>query len=724
MISEIRIDQVASYTSPVTLETDKKVNIIYGLNGAGKSTLSNYLFNRQDIRFKSCSVDIDPSEELLVYNQKFIHENFFDADSLRGVFSLSKENKEIEEKISAETKGLALIETQKENEQIKINEEKGKQNTLFEGVKEKLFAIKRSYTGGDRVLEYCLERLKTKDPLFKHMIATPKPAVKPSKNVDQIKSEVEALNGDDAKKYELLPMLEFDGHGVEGAEIFSELIVGSADSPVASLISELGNSNWVKEGLEFIPGEIGEDPVKCPFCQEDTITQSLAEEIKGYFDDSYAEAVDSIAGLLSQYENAAQALLPLDSYNSNALVEKHLTALSQAHSDLKQALEANIRTIHEKQKDPSVKLSLNDTTELVAAFQACLNLINQDIEKHNERFDNIENELAALKNEFWLLMRWDYDQMISSYVSDKTVSDKLLQEAEERMANIVKADQEARSRIVDLQTSTVNIEEAVSNINSGLVNLGITSFSILKHGDARYRIARSDTDGEVFSSLSEGEKMIISLLYFCEVCKGKLEATDTPKKKVVVFDDPVSSLSHIYVYNVGRMLKQDFFDSDRFEQIFVLTHSLYFFYELADSNHTRRHEKQCLFRLSKNDVGSSIQEMSYEQIQNDYQSYWSVINDKDQHPALIANCMRNIVEYFFNFVEKLDLNNVFGKNEFKNSTRFQAFCRYMNRESHSLGQNIFDFKEFNYDDFREGLKLVFELAGYPEHYKKMTKSIP
>ncbi|EAR09116.1 hypothetical protein MED297_17278 [Reinekea sp. MED297] len=154
----------------------------------------------------------------------------------------------------------------------------------------------------------------------------------------------------------------------------------------------------------------------------------------------------------------------------------------------------------------------------------------------------------------------------------------------------------------------------------------------------------------------------------------------------------------------------------------VLTHSLYFFYELADTNHKRRKENQKLFRLSKNDEGSNIKPMKYEEIQNDYHSYWTIVNDKNQPPALIANCMRNIIEYFFNFVQKADLSNVVQMPELQDN-KFQSFCRYINRESHSLGQNIFDFKEFNYDDFREGLRLVFEVTGYPEHYEKMTKSI-
>ena len=82
--------------------------------------------------------------------------------------------------------------------------------------------------------------------------------------------------------------------------------------------------------------------------------------------------------------------------------------------------------------------------------------------------------------------------------------------------------------------------------------------------------------------------------------------------------------------------------------------------------------------------------------------------------------MRNIIEYFFNFIEKTDLNNLFQKPKLQ-LTKYQAFYRYINRESHSLGQNIFDFKEFNYDDFREAFMLVFAESGYIDHYKKMIQ---
>lgn len=392
----------------------------------------------------------------------------------------------------------------------------------------------------------------------------------------------------------------------------------------------------------------------------------------------------------------------------------------EKHSALEKIISGNLKAIKKKKDTPSLSLSLASTVNALSDFNDIIKEINAEIAAHNLRLDNVDTEIAKLKKEFWELMRWDYDQTINPWLKEKENSEKILLEAETRKDKAEKDVKEKRSEISTLQKSTVNIEAAIISINNGLLNLGITDFSIKKYNDSLYKIARSETDNAEFRSLSEGEKMIISFLYYCELCRGRRSATETKKKRIAVIDDPISSLSHIFVFNIGQMLKMEFFQSSSFEQIFVLTHSLYFFYELTDTNHERRKKTQNLFRLSKNELGSSISTMKYEEIQNDYHSYWLVVTDKSQPPALIANCMRNIIEYFFNFVQKADFSNVIQKPELQDN-RYQAFCRYINRESHSVGQNIFDFKEFNYDDFREGLRLVFEVSGYPEHYNKMTK---
>ncbi|MEX6095176.1 AAA family ATPase, partial [Morganella morganii] len=55
MINNIVLNKVASYKSKSELNTDKKVNIIYGLNGTGKSTLSNYFYDIENEKYQHCS---------------------------------------------------------------------------------------------------------------------------------------------------------------------------------------------------------------------------------------------------------------------------------------------------------------------------------------------------------------------------------------------------------------------------------------------------------------------------------------------------------------------------------------------------------------------------------------------------------------------------------------------------------------------------------------------
>ncbi len=105
MIQSIIMKNVASHNE-VKLEPLKKINLIYGLNGAGKTILSNYLQDRKNESFKDCEIQGLNDEKILVYNQKFIEENFYSQDNLKGIFTLSKANAEVEKiiKNSKETK--------------------------------------------------------------------------------------------------------------------------------------------------------------------------------------------------------------------------------------------------------------------------------------------------------------------------------------------------------------------------------------------------------------------------------------------------------------------------------------------------------------------------------------------------------------------------------------------------------------------------------------------
>jgi wobble nucleotide-excising tRNase len=718
MITELNIDGVTSYKSKSTLSPTNKTSLIYGLNGAGKSTISEYLYNPTAPRFAKCSMKISQPCEILVYNQSFLNDYFYEEDNLKGIFTLSKENKVALQQIEAETNELEKhLTAQQENSKLAADNatKLGQEKTKASG---KVWEIKTSFSGGDRVLEFCLENLKRTELLFQHIVGLPLPDTAPGYTVYDLKAETSSIEGEGAAPFMKIPTLTAGWLSIEADPLWSKVIVGSQEGSVAEFIAKAGNSDWVKQGLQYLSD--GKDPQACPFCQQDTITKNIIESIRQVFNEAYEQDVKQLESIKTSYETLTSGLSLQGVTNSPLASKELIDAWNIASEALKALIRENTLHISNKIKSPSTPVSLTDTESAVEVLNELTSGLNQLIDAHNDKVANKKKTRDDIKTRFWALMRWDYDQTISAYVqsaSDFENESKKINEEAKKINDAVNA---SNGKIAVLRKQTVNIEESIENINSGLVEIGIDGFSVVPHGENFYRVARTTDQENAFHSLSEGEKTVISFLYFIELCKGQKTATAVPQAKVVVIDDPISSLSHLYVFNIGQLIKKYFINDALYKQLIVLTHSLYFFYELTITNHKTRGETQHLYRVLKNANGSAVVSMRYEEIQNDYQSYWSIIKDQASPPALIANCMRNIVEYFFNFVQKKDFNNVF-QTPALSTDKFITFYRYMNRESHSLGQNIFDIKEFDHGVFKEGLKLIFEGCGYSEHYHAMSK---
>lgn len=725
MINEIIMQgQETCYKKETKLNCSHKVNVIYGLNGVGKSTLSTFLseYPNKSERFINCDIKtLKNDEELLVYNQDFINKNFYESENQIGIFSLRSENKKALTAIENATKEIGELNQSLSNETNKLEKKLSEISQNKKQSESKTWEIKTKYTGGDRILDLCFDGLSIKgssDKLFEYLINVPL-SPEEIRPVEEIKKDIQLYSDKEQQEISFLDKCNFTGYEIEKNLLFSKIIIGNQTSTFSDVINQLNNSDWVKKGVEYLPHSIISAPVKCPFCQSNTITNDFIKTLNDYFDESYIRDRNAIEQLYTTYI-AELENIPSESLIDNCLPaepfkEKFKTAVIKLESVVRE----NIETIKTKLDTPSIPITLKNTEELYLSVKQLIEQINTSIDEYNKKIRQRDENLKLVKNEFWLKMRLEYDSCISLYQSENTRLQKEKASIENQIRELNSQISEQKEIISINQALTVNIDDAIKNINNSLIDLGISDFSIKKHEEKLYSIIRNDDDKPIFKTLSEGEKMVISFLYFIELCRGKTNVEEAPKKKIVVIDDPISSLSHIFVYNIGRLIQNEFIRSDKYEQLIVLSHSLYFLYELMDNSPKNRDKyDEKMFRIVKNLDGSKFQEMHYEEIQNDYHSYWTIVRDANQNPALVANCMRNIIDYFFNFVEKTDFNNVFQKEELKN-TKYQAFNRYINRESHSLGQNIFDIKEFDYDIFLEAFKLIFTTLGYEEHYEKM-----
>ena len=571
------------------------------------------------------------------------------------------------------------------------------------------------------MLEFCLDKLKgNKDALLKYLVSLEKPESEIKYSVEDLKKEAQQLQGETQSR-QLLSKLAINVANIEQSKLLSKIIVGNKDSSVATLIEQLGNSDWVNAGIKYV--HIDGERAACPFCQQQTITRTFLNQINAYFDESYNRDRDVIDQMIAQYDSEIKkAINFLNGIMENDFLASRKGEMEILYSNLQSIAETNLNNLREKSKMPSIQISLQPISEVENAINDIIEMVNKEIILFNQRIADVKGSRNIIKDKFWKLMRMEYNSVIELYAASEKAYEQAVENTKREMMGKQNEIDSKNALIEKNRKKTVNIDEAVNNIKNGLVDIGITDFTIEKYSeeDALYKLKRGDSDEDVFKTLSEGEKMVISFLYFIELCKGELVAEKASRKKIIVIDDPISSLSHIHVFNIGRLIHNEFLRTDKYDQIFILTHSLYFFYELTNTKHEEREATQKLFRICKNTESSYFEDMKYEDIQNDYQAYWHIVKDEKQAPALIANCMRNIMEYFFNFVEKQDFAQVFQRKELQ-KTSYMAFNRYMNRESHSKGQNIFDIKEFDYNSFREAFKKVFEIEGYIDHYNKMIK---
>ncbi|HFN3396562.1 TPA: AAA family ATPase, partial [Campylobacter jejuni] len=385
----------------------------------------------------------------------------------------------------------------------------------------------------------------------------------------------------------------------------------------------------------------------------------------------------------------------------------------------------NIRKIQEKIKEPSKKIELEKTDEVFQNFNNYIKEIQQKIIEFNSKLDNCKNEKEKLEKQFWEFVIFEKKEIIEKYNKDKKEQEINKGVLDKENQAIKDGIQHIENTIKEKQKEVINIQEAVDKINNHLKDLGILSFYIKTHDNEKqeYIIAREGENKPSFKTLSEGEKTLISFLYFLQLCQGKKEKDEAILDKIIVIDDPISSLSFNYVYEIAQLIKHTFFKNALYKQIFIFTHNLYFYHEIfIIINNESTKNNIASFRIFKNQNNfSCISSLKRDEILNDYQAYWQILKEYKQektHKAIIPNTMRNILENFIGFVYAKKLSDIIN-GHFANDIQYKAFYRYISRESHSDRENISDVKDIDINMFFEAFENFFNKLKHEEHYRKM-----
>lgn len=723
----ISIKGVASY-HPLTaevLDITKQNIFVFGLNGAGKSTISDFLYNVDE--YPSCSIEIEGGYTPVVYNQTFIDENFVESLIQKGVFTLSKDNADLETRVTEKSQ---LRERLRENyQQVKskitaaVNNKKDVNASAIESVYEQKYIIEKT------PLAPFLKGFKSPKLKFYNNVKIYSGAH--STSIDELCEEYISLKKFDAIAPSKIYFPTPPTISQESINQLKEPIVGSSSSQLSEFIRELDNINWVKAGAD---NYLQEEQTHCPFCQSETIDDNFRYELLSLFDKTYEKNVKEIQEIKNYYENSVASYIDgiEKSFMSCSLFDAEEHNIQPLIYSLKRAYLDNLDLISSKLHKPSLTIELISCGDKLVPLSELAVKINNDISLIIEKTQKYKESENDIRHRMWEEIKHITDNVFSyeKRVIDK--EDSEIEFLEKKLQRIKSVGNKVNNRISKLRSKTSNINDTINRINENLKSLGVTSFEIVASSNSEqsnhFILSRGEEHPgkkEVFRSLSEGEKTLITFLYFIEKCNGSMSADCgvIDKEKLVVIDDPISSLSQNYIYDIASIIQSKIISGNRFKKVIILTHSLFFFHELiklSPNDNKSFSKKYTLYRLNKNQY-SSIYSMEKNDLKNDYQSLWQTLKDVGEgkaNPVVLPNVMRNILEYYFGFVHRKNklvdiLNNL--ANEEPNQG-YKAFYRYINRESHSDLINIGFMVDVDPDAYLDRFRKIFTLSKDEEHF--------
>lgn len=522
-------------------------------------------------------------------------------------------------------------------------------------------------------------------------------------------------------------------------QLLDEVIIGKDDVPIADLIKKLDSRTWIQQGINLLEktGNI------CPFCQQETINEDLIKQFNELFDDNYKKKITEIQDLYKSYREETSLLLSnlssiQSEFNSNNIVSNLIIKLNTLFSSNYQIIEKKINSANEKK-----------IIESISSEKDSFNSIYLKIKENNDVFNSLESNKKNLINNIWLFMANncrdilnDYDKKIIKIKKIKNLATEL-EDGYKKKIDSIKED------ISILREQTIDTKEAINNINEILRNSGFTGFEIEEkekvNNISRYYLKRNNIqNGDIiFNTLSEGEKHFISFLYFYQLCLGTDDLdNNSNKNKIIVIDDPVSSLDSQSLFVVSTLIRElikrkaekpnsekSEFANQKISQVFLFTHNFYFYKEVSFSRRLICTDYWHYNVIKINNI-TQIKDGYNKTIEDDYSLLWNTLKESKKNinsstnNIMISNTMRRILETYINFVGiGADPWQIISNEDTSSSSYYikSAFISIINEESHKVFLDSTYYHRITkeqpqilYDIFKD----IFKVIG-KSHYDQM-----
>ena len=730
MIESLSIANTATYAqTPQVLDRLTRFNFLFGTNGVGKTTITKVIANPGVHLHCSVAWKKGTPLEPMVYNRDFIERNFNAAPRLKGIFTLGEQDIANLEAIAAkkvEYDGIVKTIEQLTNTLQGQDQKSGKKGELADleaHIKGKCWEQKQKY---DRDFSEAFTGARNSAEKFKDRVlmelASNNAELKP---LDYLRDKAKTVFG-------AAPVLEVavpgfgptDIVGHESNPILAKKVIGKEDVDIAGLIQRLGNSDWIKQGQTFYE----QSKPTCPFCQQ-KVRESFEANLSSYFDETFTADTKAITDLQAAYIRDSEALRD----KLNTVVEcgsrfMDMEAFEAERSVIEARLATNALLLANKVKQPSLPAHLEPMSELLVAASKLIASANASVVAHNEIVKNITKERADLTEQVWKhVLEIELKTELAAYLVKRGSLNLAI-------ANLGTQIQDANTskiakfkEIKELEKSATSIEPTIEGINDLLKSFGFRNFTIAKADDGPfYKLVRAD-GSDAKDSLSEGERSFVTFLYFFHLLKGSESESGMTTDRIVVFDDPVSSMDSDVLFIVSSLIKS-LFDQVRkniggIKQIFVLTHNVYFHKEVtytSDRGDDTKVGERSYWTVRKGADGTTVERHKTNPIKTSYDLLWEELRRPDKSPLTVQNTMRRILENYFKILGRMDFDKICDQFEGQQKVMCRSLFAWVNDGSHfSHDDAFYTFDQTSIDTYLGIFKQVFEKTDQQAHYDMM-----
>lgn len=339
-----------------------------------------------------------------------------------------------------------------------------------------------------------------------------------------------------------------------------------AETPTRVAIQALeGNPSaqtWVEQGLGL---HAGLD--RCLFCDGE-IGSSRRDQLARHFDESWLQIRSRAKALHTAVTGERQALvdwnigLPAAAGLASTLQPVYQGAIQRAQMEVDErviVLGAVEIALEAKVADPSATPQAPEWSKLSSA--PSMTVLAQVVTEHNNEAAR-HAEVTADRKQTVL------DHLVGSQSKVFRELEKQGKELAKKRDNAEKAATLAERRLDEVRQAQFTTKEMADTLTRDLARVyGKDHLSVAVTPDGKsYACRRGDKPG---TDLSDGERTTLSLLYFLRKLEDEQVPGGDPSQRIVVIDDPSSSLDREALFATHQWLIDTLRD---FGQYIILTH--------------------------------------------------------------------------------------------------------------------------------------------------------